>query len=117
MKDKLLELIFYAFILVYCAIRVGIHMDPNDGKYKIRKFRDYLFWGSSKRGFSLFNIICQILNYVLTSFWLIIAFAVKEREVTIILARCCYVLLLYIIVITNLIIGAWHTFKNDRRKR
>ena len=117
MGDELVELILYGFIYLYLTIRAGIYLDPVDGKYRIRKLRGLLFFGSRKRGFTLYNIVFQIVNYTLTVVWVIISIFVKERELTVLLARISYLMLVYTVAIINLAVGAWHVYKNDRKKK
>ena len=85
MRDNLTELIIYGFILLYIANWCGEFELSEEGKYKIRKLKEFLFLKFNKRGYHLHNIIFQILNFALTLIGLIISFIIKERELTVLL--------------------------------
>lgn len=117
MRDKLIELVIYGFILLYIANWCGEFELSDEGKYKIRKQKEFLFITLNKRGYHLHNIILQILNFALTLIGLIISFILKERELTVLLIRIAYLFLAYTSVICNLSIAVIIYIKRNKYKK
>lgn len=115
MGDKLIELIVLGFVLEYVANWGGEYLLPDNGKCKMRGVRDILFYRLDKRGFHLYNIILQTLNFILAIMGLATFFIVKERELTVLLFRIAFLFLIYTSVIVNLLIAAICNIKKHKK--
>jgi len=117
MGSSLIECIVLGFIVLYLVVIAGSFLDPNEGRCKVsRRKRKYLFWGSGKQKFAVYNIIFQSINFGLTIFWSICGLLVKERELLIVLVRISYLSMIYITLFTNIIVDFIHAFHNEYKK-
>lgn len=114
--DRLINQIFYGFILAYASIWCGEYYNLNS-KHKLRRWKQLLFFNLRKRGYSLLNIVFQTFNIVFTIAALIVCVSTKERDLTVILARIIYLSEVYISVVLNLVIASFQEYKKYKARK